>query len=183
MNYEIQQFLESSEQSVEIGDWRYRYALRHGNPLCYAQRPVVFCMLNPSTATAGADDPTIHRLKGFARRWKCDSLNVVNLYAIRSTNPKWVKGYDDPVGALNDEVIAAVARWSRHIVVAWGTHAGALRAAHVTKLMVSSGASLVCLGQNNDGSPKHPLYLASTTSLLPYQCEPPQPSPPKSICL
>ena len=48
----------------------------------------VFIGLNPSTADATQDDPTIRRCVGFARQWGFDWLFMGNLYAYRSTDPK-----------------------------------------------------------------------------------------------
>ncbi len=38
----------------------------------------VFIMLNPSTADASLDDPTIRRCRHFAKAWSCDGIAVVN---------------------------------------------------------------------------------------------------------
>jgi hypothetical protein len=49
---------------------------------------VLFIMLNPSTADADVDDPTIRRVINFAKSWNYGGVYVVNLYAFRSTDPK-----------------------------------------------------------------------------------------------
>lgn len=67
---------------------RYRYRL--DRIWDTALPAVTFIMLNPSTADASNDDATIRRLagtNGFARRWGCGALIVVNLYAWRATTP------------------------------------------------------------------------------------------------
>jgi hypothetical protein len=46
-----------------------------------------FVMLNPSTADAVDDDPTIKRCVGFAKRWGCGGIVVANLFAFRSADP------------------------------------------------------------------------------------------------
>src|SRR5207237_5457574 len=67
-------------------DRRYRYRLwRRWD----AARPVVaFVMVNPSTADAGRDDPTIRRCIGFARSWGYGRLEVVDLFAYRGTDTR-----------------------------------------------------------------------------------------------
>ena len=57
---------------------RYRYTLwRRWDP----ERPLVMIIgLNPSTADACQDDPTIRRCIGFARVWGYGGLVVTNLF-------------------------------------------------------------------------------------------------------
>ena len=66
---------------------------------------MVWIMLNPSTADAFAEDPTIRRCLIFAHREGCGGLTVVNLFALRSTDPKALTRHPDPVGPANDTFI------------------------------------------------------------------------------
>lgn len=63
------------------GQYRYLLWRRIG----HGEARVGFCMLNPSTADASADDPTIRKCCGFARQWGFDVVEVVNLFAWRRT--------------------------------------------------------------------------------------------------
>lgn len=128
-------------------------------------RPAAFIMLNPSTADAENDDPTIRRCIGFAKAWGCGGLTVVNLFAYRSTDPKAMRGVRDPVGPLNDTYIRAAAEHCHPVVAAWGTH-GTLRqrATEVKMILLRTGVSIVSLGVTKDGHPKHPLYVAGKTT-------------------
>ena len=56
---------------------RYRYWLERDR----GERPLVFVMLNPSTADAEVDDPTIRRCRRFASDNGYTGIIVVNLYA------------------------------------------------------------------------------------------------------
>ena len=58
-------------------DGRYRYYLTRRWDKC--RYPIIFAMLNPSTATAEIDDPTLRRCIGYARKWGYGGLIVVNL--------------------------------------------------------------------------------------------------------
>jgi hypothetical protein len=143
---------------------RYRYSLTRGN--C-DQKPVLFVMLNPSTADALEDDPTIRRCVGFAKSWSYDSIQVVNLFAWRATDPNNLPWKSvEAVGPENDDHINQHAKSAGLIVCAWGNHVStSSRASHVIRLLKSSGVPVKCLGRNKSGTPKHPLYLASNTQL------------------
>lgn len=70
-------------------DEQFRYHLWRdwSDDLFAPIRSTVFIMLNPSTADATDDDPTIRRCIGFARAWGCNRLDVINLFAYRAADP------------------------------------------------------------------------------------------------
>jgi hypothetical protein len=127
---------------------------------------VAFVMLNPSTADHTLDDPTIRRCIDFAYHWGYGALEVVNLFALRSTDPKALRGAVGPVGACNDGAIIACAREASMVVCAWGTD-GALdgRGDRVRAFLAdySQGEKLYHLGLTKGGQPRHPLYLKADT--------------------
>ncbi len=146
------------------GQYRYRLWREWDNlgPKC------TFVMLNPSTADAEHDDPTIRRCVGFARALACGRLEVANLYPLRATDSSVLITHPDPVGPAKraDEAILEAVSDASWIVCAWGAHPIARsRAASVLQLIRHSGRSdyLFHLGLNRDRSPKHPLYVASST--------------------
>ncbi|MCA9774331.1 MAG: DUF1643 domain-containing protein, partial [Myxococcales bacterium] len=112
----------------------YRYGLIR---LWDAARPrALFIMLNPSTADAEREDPTIRRCIGFARTWGFGSMEAVNLFAYRTTDPARLPLHPAPIGPANDAAIARAAGRAGTIVLAWGHHgAGAARAADVLRLL------------------------------------------------
>jgi len=156
-------------KSAVISDCkRYRYCLYRS----WGDGPfVVFLMFNPSTADAEVDDPTIRKCIGFAQRWGYPGLAVVNLFALRSTDPKAIARhlYDDAVGIENDSQILTACTTATQVVAAWGcgqhlkSHSD--RPAKVIKLIRGyyPKLELVCLGRSKDGSPRHPLMLPYTT--------------------
>lgn len=123
---------------------------------------IAWIMLNPSTADASVDDPTIRKICGFSTRWRYSSVFVVNLFALRSTDPKALKTHPDPVGPENDNHIRTVLATADSVICAWGNH-GALRDRDlaVRDLVHASGKTAVVLGLNDTGprkQPAHPLY-------------------------
>lgn len=148
-------------------DRAYRYRLdRHWDDRV---APALFVMLNPSTADADEDDATIRRCIGFAKLWKCGGLTVVNLYALRSTDPKKLRTHPAPVGPENDAHVIAAAHRADLVVCAWGAGSPSqLRAAKVMQIILEHGRRLTCLGKTAGGHPRHPLYVPSTRILEPY---------------
>jgi hypothetical protein len=149
---------------------RYRYALRRnlGGRPC---RTACFIMLNPSTADAEKDDPTIRKCMGFARRWGCADLVVVNLFAFRATRPQDLRAAADPVGRANRRhVRSAVDRAQGGLVVcAWGTYGAWWDQDLIVRAWIREvGAEPVCLGRTKGGHPRHPLYVPYTAELIPY---------------
>lgn len=148
----------------------YRYLLtRIWDP---STPPVVFLMLNPSTADALEDDATIRRLagpKGFARTMGAGGLVVVNLFALCSTDPRVLLHHTDPVGPLNDAFIRRATAGASTVVAAWGA-AGVQhgRGGHVTATLLDRSVALHCLGTTSTGQPRHPLYLPGDAVLEPY---------------
>lgn len=128
-----------------------------------------FIMLNPSTADAEKDDPTIRRCVGFAKRLGCGGLVVVNLFAWRATDPARLAAVPDPIGPENDSHILRAATGCSLVVAAWGTNVPVLhcyRPADVKKLVMAVGASLTCLRKTKGGAPGHPLYVKADAPLV-----------------
>lgn len=151
---------------------KYRYSLTRDIPQAVRWvRPVTFIMLNPSTADAIQDDPTIRRCIGFANSWLCTSLTVLNLFALRSTDPKQLYKAEDPVGPRNNQAIIYLSGGSSGTVIcAWGKHGNLNgRGEEVLKLLKSMGITPMALKLNKDGTPAHPLYLAK--DLKPFNME------------
>lgn len=127
--------------------------------------------LNPSTADAEHDDPTVRRLISFAKREFCGGLVVLNLFAYRATDPTMLDVPEiDPVGPENDVYLAQAAERAEGniFVLAWGAR-GAKHGygTWVRDLLLANGCSrLWHFGLTKDGQPKHPLYLSARTPLV-----------------
>lgn len=145
---------------------QYRYMLSREGDLTAQRGPVVFIMLNPSTADATLDDPTIRRCRGFAQTWGCNGIKVLNLYALRSTDPNGLWAHEDPVGPENDNWLTRIALSAEEVVCAWGGNAQPSRVREVAAMLASAGIRLKCLGTTKAGAPRHPLYVRGDQSLL-----------------
>ena len=117
---------------------------------------VMFVGLNPSTADAAKDDPTVRRCAGFARRWGFGGLYLVNLFACRATDPALFASIPDPVGPDNNAVIARTALGADMVVAAWGNLGHASERSHDVLAMLQR--RVYCLDCTARGAPRHPLY-------------------------
>ena len=131
----------------------------------YRDEAVLFVMLNPSTADARFDDPTIRRCVGFARAWGYNRLLVGNLFALRATDPATLLTDPDPVGPANDDWLATLASRATIIVAAWDAAPVARDRGRIVLAGLRTAAPTYTLGLTKDGAPRHPLYLPG--ALLP----------------
>lgn len=132
---------------------------------------VAFVMLNPSTADAEIDDPTIKRCVAFAKGWGYKGLIVGNLFGYRATDPKELErvasqagggGLGLAVGPENPRMIAGIVRDAALVVCAWGAHGTLHGAGGYMRGHLSFGAKKPhYLRLTKDGHPGHPLYLPS----------------------
>ena len=142
---------------------RYRWWLRRrcagggsGPVLC-------FLMLNPSTADHRRDDPTIRRCWGFARAWGFAVLEVRNLFAWRSTDPRGLLTAPGPTGGRRGDREVAAAADADLVVAAWGAWVPFARDREARDLL--GGRPLMCLGRTRNGGPRHPLYVRGDARL------------------
>jgi hypothetical protein len=151
---------------------RYRYQLWRDLRLAPGPTLVVIGF-NPSTADGHVDDPTIRRCVGFAIREQCRRLVMLNLFALRSTDPTYLHGHPDPVGPANDDNLLRFIHNEQAItVVAWGD-LGTFKDRHraVSALIRDGHANRAvhCLGLTKSGNPRHPLYVSKTQPFLPFE--------------
>ena len=149
----------------------YRYALWRewmtGEGTC------LFVMLNPSTADASEDDPTIRRCIGFAQRWGYGRLAVANLFAFRATEPNALLSATDPVGPENEHWLGQLFDDASLVIAAWGASVRPVAAHRECEVIAKCrmfGVRLDCLGLTKENLPRHPLYIAGATEPVPF-CE------------
>jgi hypothetical protein len=147
---------------------------------------VQFVGLNPSTADEVQDDPTVRRCVGYAKRWGFGAMCMTNVFAWRDTDPEAMKRVPSPVSHgsewvtagldeghmpidANDYWLQTVAASASLVVAAWGTHGDHRNRAYWARALLA-GPKLHSIGVklNEDGSPRHPLYLAGDLLPVPY---------------
>lgn len=150
---------------------KYRYLLTRDweKPVLSEGRGrLTFIMLNPSKADQCVDDPTIRRCMGFARREGYCGIQVVNLFAWRSTDPAGLmEDGVEPVGPENDDYIKRCLTCGE-VVAAWGRHAFARQRAREVATMLA-GVRIMCLGTTKNGSPRHPLLVRGDAPFVPWE--------------
>lgn len=164
---------------------RYRYALSRdiGPDPDHGRRraTVSWVMVNPSTADADTDDPTIRRVIGFTHAWGYERATVANLFAYRATDPldmiSAATAGIDVVGPDNDAWMATDLMLADLVVVAWGASVDLLRRRgplvdeqvdKVRRVLGDLGKTAICLGRTASSEPRHPLMLPKTTTPHPY---------------
>ena len=156
--------------AVLSADDKYRYRLMR---TWGTGSMALWIMLNPSTADAMQDDPTIRRVIRFTRDMGYDGAMVGNLFALRSTDPDRIYDEQDPVGPDNDEHLIEMAIGADLIIAAWGVH-GAYRdrGQEMLNILQCEEIPVHALAVTKGGYPKHPLYLRASLRPTPYPAAP-----------
>ncbi|MEL6329862.1 MAG: DUF1643 domain-containing protein [Planctomycetota bacterium] len=137
-------------------------------------------ILNPSTADARSDDPTIRRCVRFGVDNAFGSIVVENLFTLRATDPRELARDAAPVGPRADCALRRLAGRTDTIVLAWGAVPTStprafrdLRRERIERtLEVLAPADLRVLGRTKDGSPRHPLYARADARLRDARIKP-----------
>lgn len=146
----------------ECRQWRYELWRRWDDSKPYC----VFVCLNPSTADETKDDNTVRRCIDYAQRWGYGAFCMLNIFAYRATQPKNMKAFPKPIGALNDETLKRVCADAGIVVAAWGTHGTHLRR---NLEVLAFLPRLHALQVTAEGHPNHPLYLKKSLTPIPYE--------------
>lgn len=158
-------YLETDAVISDCG--RYRYLLRR--TWDYSKPRVLYVMLNPSTADASVDDATIRSCVRLATDLGYGSIEVVNLFGWRATDPAELPKASDPIGPDNERVVHAAVCRCDVVIFAWGATPFAESKSRSFREMVKQHRPAVyCLGKTKAGAPKHPLYIKTGTPLQVY---------------
>lgn len=133
----------------------YRYVLsRTWND---TKERLVFIGLNPSTADAQKEDPTIRKCLHFAHQEGFGGFDILNIYAYRTPYPQELFKAADPIGPENAVFLNTYMKRAQKVALMWG------QAAHqhqmVQHFLQSYPGPWYCFGENKDGSPRHVLYI------------------------
>lgn len=147
------------------GKYRYRLWRTWNDRLPNA----AIVMLNPSAANQSVDDPTIRSCIRIAGALSFGGIEVVNLFAYCTAHPRQLRNVRAPIGKENDRYITEACASSASVIVAWGNYGDWLnRDEEVIALLNEYSWLPFCFGTTNRGEPRHPLYLSSTTGLMPF---------------
>ena len=92
-----------------------------------------------------------------------------NLYGLVSTDPKELLGDGDfgwAIGELTDHYLHEMVRLSSRHLVAWGSFKPVTYRRNDVLKMIKEP---YCLGVNQDGNPKHPLYVGYNVVMSRYE--------------
>lgn len=124
--------------------------------------------MNPSTAEADIDDPTIRWELDLTRRLGLTHYVKVNVGDYRSTSPKGLLNVE-ACSPNNRMIIRSWAAGAHTILAAWGKLHPKLTQLADNVLFDLHGREIWCVGRNADGSPKHPLYVPKDVELERYR--------------
>jgi hypothetical protein len=129
-------------------------------------------MLNPSTADEAGPDPTVRRCLTFSAGWGYRATEVVNIFALRSTDPQALYREPDPVGPENDAHILEAATGADLVVCAWGARGAYLSRGRTVLEALYQVCHPHALRLTRDGHPGHPLYLPASLEPRLIPCPP-----------
>lgn len=154
------------ERTAEISSCgRYRHSL--GRHWYRESGYVLFVGLNPSTADAESDDPTIRRCINFARGWGYGGIEMGNLFDFRATEPKNLRrAIGFAVSDKNDGYLRRAQDRAQLVIAAWGNVPWAeTRIREVFRAVLCEERRWHCLGLTKGGFPRHPLYTSAASKI------------------
>lgn len=158
-------YLENDAVISDCG--KYRYLLRR--TWDHTKPRALLIMLNPSTADGRVDDATIRSCVRLLGGLAYGSMEVVNIFAYRATDPAELAKQRDPIGPQNLATIEHAIGRCDVAICAWGAYPPARQyAVEPMNAVRSRRPAVYCFGKTKSGAPKHPLYIKSGTALEVY---------------
>ena len=153
------------DRGAEFSECRkYRYSLweKWDNSKPY----VMFVGLNPSTATETKFDPTIVRVRNFAFDNEYGGFYMTNLHPFITAYPPELIRACTHHEKLNRSIMLSIAKRCKDVVFAWGSFIEAKIPGEWAERTFPNAKALII---NQDGSPRHPLYVPGDTKLIDYK--------------
>lgn len=137
-------------------------------------KTVAFFGVNPSTADASVNDPTVRKWIGFTQRWGVQKFIVGNAFAYRHKNVKVLATVEDPYGPDIGDHTTDIINDADVLIPCWGNTEKVpviLRGTFdvLMDALVSSGKPVLTFGLTKGGDPGHPLMLGYDTKLIPWR--------------
>jgi hypothetical protein len=138
---------------------------------------LAFVGCNPSLITwqDGARlDPTSANCEAIAQRDGYAGVTMLNLWALRGTDPRELRGHPDPIGPGWAEAFDEAVREMEFVVGAWGTapfaigtHVARRRIADVVSRLLACNLDVYCVGRTADYEPRHLSLRGVSRAALP----------------
>ena len=131
--------------------------------------------LNPSKANEGKLDPTSRNIEKIANNNGCNGWWLVNLYPLRTANPKKLpikpdlKLIDQNLNIIMELIQNPKFKISK-ILCCWGNHVDdhlylKLQASKILEFIKEKNLILYCLGKTKSGNPFHPSPMSVNSFL------------------
>lgn len=152
----------------------FRYRLERDLQAPHLGGPIVALIgVNPSTADAVINDPTIRKELGFGQRLGWSKIIKGNVFAFRTSKVRELTDAADPWGPDNGQHLVQILRDADLVIPCWGDrgklHKGLRPWLDTMKpMLVRCGKPIRIFGLTQSGDPMHPLMLAYNTPLVPW---------------
>ena len=120
---------------------------------------IAFIGLNPSIADATADDPTLRRVIGFAKRWGYGGVYMLNLFSFVTPYPKELKTKRSV--STNLKYLKHWGTQASEVIFAWGNYKDVGKLSQKVRALFPEAKALQL---NKNGSPRHPLYVKANAT-------------------
>lgn len=127
--------------------------------------------VNPATADASLNDPTVRKWLGFGRRLGWSRFIVGNQFGFRATKVTALARAADPFGPDNGRHLGEIIAEADVLVPCWGSRTKLPKALRprlddLAADLLAAGKPVMCWGLTASGDPRHPLMLGYDTPLV-----------------
>lgn len=151
---------------------KYRYRL--DRKVASTGKVIAFFGVNPSYADEAEDDNTITRMRGFTLSHAGSRFIVGNVFSYRSPYVRDLATVEDCFGSLHQQYLQGIVFEADLLVPCWGSRNKLPQSLrhhldNTMALLIESGKPVYSFGLTASGDPKHPLMLAKSTVLSPWE--------------